>query len=118
MKNKIKLLLIALMMISTSSLGASKIAEQTFEADGWQSQFTGQSSWEDYITTTNHDPYAGSYCIRWNQDASRIDPITGLQGIGNSLFDWRGGTNIVPLTPNGGFFRMAFSNFGIFSSAS
>ncbi len=90
------------------ALAATRLAYQDFESEGWQSQFIDQSVWEDHITRTTHDPYAGSYCLRWNQNEYRVDPITGLQGIGNSTLYWAGGTDIVSQTPNGVFFRMAF----------
>lgn len=90
------------------SFGAEKIASLDFESEGWESQFTGQNVWGDNITRTTHDPFSGSYSLRWNQDSGREDPITGLMGIGNSLLDWRGDHNIPAQTPNEMYFSMRF----------
>lgn len=92
-------------------LAADKIASQTFEAPGWESEFTGQSHWGENMARTTHDPHSGSYALRWNQFGDpnpRTDPITGKPGQGWTLLDWRGGVNIPNLTPNEMFFRMSF----------
>jgi len=91
-----------------SAPSANLIASQDFEQDGWQSEFRNSEDWEDHANRTTHDPYAGSYSLRWNQFEGRVDPITGLPGEGGIALDWRGGTNFVSQSPNGGFVRMAF----------
>lgn len=90
-----------LTLLSPSICKASNILyNQTFEEAGWESEFTGSSTWGDNITRTTNDPHGGSYALRWNQDATRTDPITGLDGIGNTVLDWRGGGSISANTPN------------------
>ncbi len=96
------------------------LGSQGFESPGWESQFTGQGTWGDNITRAAHEPYSGSYCLRWNQYGppnGRNDPITGLPGIGNSLLDWRGGTDIVGQTPHEMYFSMRFRHDDYSNSA-
>jgi len=90
------------------SYGADKIASQDFESPGWESEFTGQGTWDEHLARTTHDPFSGSHSLRWNQNQSRIDPITGRPGRGNPILDWRGGVNIPNLTPHEMFFRLRF----------
>lgn len=97
--------------LGSIAFAAEKIASLDFESPGWESQFTGQNAWGDKIVRTTHDPFSGSYSLRWNQyqgSNARPDPITGKEGIGNSLLDWRGGVNIVDLTPHEMYFSMRF----------
>jgi len=85
------LLVIALLLLCSTASASSLIYSQDFESADWADDFTGVGSWSDNITRTTNDPNNGTYAIRWNQDATRVDPITSLQGIGNSVFDWRRG---------------------------
>ena len=89
--------------------GPSRLYYQGFEEDGWQSEFTGQSVWEDHVARVTHEPHSGSYCLRGNQMAGVIDPITGLPGKGNPLLDWRGaGYDIHTRTPHEMYFSYWF----------
>lgn len=101
-------LMLMLLLVPGIALGQNLLATQDFESAGWETQFTGEASWGDNITRTANEPASGSYCVRWNQDATRTDPITGLVGIGSSLFDWRGGIDLVAQTPNEMYFSMKF----------
>ena len=98
---RIFLLFLLLIFLPVNLFAGDLLYSQDFESSDWADEFTGASSWSDHITRTINAPHSGTYAIRWNQDSTRTDPITGLVGIGNSVFDWRGPNNdIVSKTPN------------------
>jgi hypothetical protein len=97
---------------STSTSGAAEaqlLYRQDFEAEGWEAEFTGRSTWEGHVAVVTHEPHGGSRSLRGNQLASVVDPITGLPGIGNALLDWRGaGHDIAERTPHQMYFSYWF----------
>jgi hypothetical protein len=113
-KRNMPILLLVLCMIGIPGISfsatANLICSQDFENVQWTqagigSEFTGWSTWNSSIVLTDNDPHSGNKSVRWNQDSRRIDPITGKQGIGNSLFDYRGPNNAIQAnTPNEMYF--------------
>ncbi len=102
------LVAVVLCLLAAPASAAELLVIQDFENPGWESQFTGQSSWGDNVARTTHAAQNGSFSLRWNQDDHRTDPITGLVGIGNALLDWRGGIDLVASTPHELYFSMWF----------
>jgi hypothetical protein len=85
------------------------IGSQDFEnGDTWKTEFTGQGTWGDHVVAIDNDCLEGQYCLRWNQDKHRVDPITGLLGEGSPTLDWRADRDIGVNTPDEMFFSMDF----------
>lgn len=98
---------------TTSTTEAQLLYRQDFEADGWESEFTGRETWEDHVAVVTHEPHGGLRSLRGNQLASVVDPITGLPGVGNALLDWRGaGYDIAERTPHQMYFSYWFRHDG------
>jgi len=95
-------------LLSVSASAATRLYYQGFETTGWESQFTGRSTWEDHVVRVSNAPRSGSYALRGNQNIWRIDPITGAYGLSNNLLDWRGGYDIATKTPNEMYFSYWF----------
>jgi len=87
---------------------ATQLATQTFESTGWESQFTGSSTWTNHVDRTTSNPNNGSYALRGNQQQGTTDGVSGLSGLGNALLDWRGNGTIVADTPNEMYFSYWF----------
>jgi len=84
---------------------------QDFEQDGWQDEFTGRDTWENHVARVNNNPYDGNSCLRGNQMAGLVDPITGLEGRGNTLLDWRGENGDIHIqTPHEMYFSYWFKH--------
>ena len=92
----------------SGTTGARLLYHQGFEADGWESEFTGRSTWAGSVAVVTHEPRSGARSLRGNQLAGVVDPITGLPGRGNPLLDWRGGGDIAARTPHQMYFSYWF----------
>ena len=120
---------VLLLLMSSTALGATRIAYQNFEDASWKDEFTGESSWVGWMARVGYAPSAShplpdlyldprvdeysGYALRWNQDSVRFDPITGRNNAGHeyydsTLLDWRGNFDIASRTPNELYFSMRF----------
>jgi len=104
----VMILVSALAFIPDAS-GANMLYYQGFETTGWESEFTGRSTWEGHVKRVTNSPHGGSYALRGNQNIWRVDPITNAYGLSNALLDWRGaGYDIHTQTPNEMYFSYWF----------